>query len=112
MINGASWPSPQAVFANRNCKTPRIVSLIIVNQFSAQGNGALPIQAFAAFFIEGCQNVNNQGVTEFSAKCDKKDFSGGTGQVQIKGYFLNVLRTEGAVGQISEWGPKRIVLVD
>ncbi len=111
VINGASWPSPQAVFAKRDCTSPRVVSLIIVAEFTSAGNPPLPIEAFAGFFLEGCQIDNNKGL-QFSSRCDKNDFQGQIGQVQMKGFFLNILGREGGVGQITKWSPKRIVLVD
>jgi len=111
VINGATWPSPQAVFAKRDCKSPRTVSLLIVGEFSATGNPPMPIEAFASFFIERCRVENNQGI-QYSDTCDKTQFQGQIGQVQLEGYFLNILGTDGGVGQITKWSPKRIVLVE
>lgn len=111
VINGAPWPSSQAIFAKRDCKSPRTVSLLIVKQFAASGNPPMPIEAFASFFIERCKVENNQGI-QYSDTCNKDEIQGQIGQVQLEGYFLNILGTDGGVGQITKWSPKRIVLVE
>ncbi len=108
-VNGDTTPSPATLFSRRDCKSPRLVSLIILKQFSAQGNQALPIEAFASFFVKGCTNDDG---TQFSAKCRKSDFSGQIGQFRLKGFFVNILVTAGDVGQISKWSPKQVVLVE
>ncbi len=111
VINGAAWPSPEAVFAKRDCKSPRTVSLLIVKEFGTSGNPPMPIEAFASFFIERCKVENNRGI-QYSDTCDKDEIQGQIGQVQLEGYFLNILGTDGGVGQITKWSPKRIVLVE
>jgi hypothetical protein len=108
-VNGDTTPSPETVFAKRECTTPRLVSLIIIKNFSSQGNRALPIEAFAAFYIEGC---TNDAGTQFSAKCRKKDFSGQIGQFRLQGFFVNILVSGGDTGQINKWSPKSVVLKD
>jgi hypothetical protein len=108
-VNGDTTPSPDTVFSKRDCVSPRLVSLIIIKQFSTTGNPALPIEAFAGFFITGCTSDDG---TQFSAGCRKSDFSGAIGQVRLKGFFVNILVTSGDVGHISKWSPKQVVLVE
>ncbi len=108
-VNGDTTPSPDTLFSARDCKSPRLVSLIILKQFSQQGNDAMPIEAFAGFYVEGCTNEDG---TQFSAKCKKSDFTGQIGQFQLKGFFVDILSKSGNVGQISKWSPKQVVLVE
>ncbi|HXG35471.1 MAG TPA: hypothetical protein VNL15_00715, partial [Dehalococcoidia bacterium] len=112
-IDGDPTPSPGTTFALNDCWSPRLVDLIIVQQFSAQGNPPLPIWAFASFYIKGCEVVDQNGNTQYSAKCDPKDFQGQIGQTRLRGFFVNLLADEyGAVGPINAWTPKRVVLVE
>ena len=111
-VNGDTTPSPDTLFAERDCTSPRLVSLIIIRQFSSSANPPLPIEAFAGFFVEGCEIENNQGVTQFDAKCRKTAFQGQIGQFRLKGFFVNILVTSGDVGGISKWSPKQVVLVE
>ena len=108
-VNGDSTPSPDTVFAERDCLSPRLVSLIILKQFVSQGNPPQPIEAFAGFFITACTNADG---TQVSVKCRKSDFSGAIGQTRLRGFFVNILVTSGDVGGISKWSPKRVVLVE
>ncbi len=110
--NGDDPPSPDTLFTRHDCVSPRLVSLVIVKQFSPQGNPEMPIEAFAAFFIKGCEVVNNQGVTEYSPRCDPRDFSGQIGQFRLRGFFVNMMVTVGSVGHISKWSPKRVILTE
>lgn len=103
-VDGDPSPSPDTLFARRDCVSPRLVSLIIIQQFDVQGNAPSPIEAFASFFIKGCQNSSG-----FSATCQ---LPGGQGQVALVGFFVNILETQGGVGQISKWSPKRIILTE
>jgi hypothetical protein len=89
--------------------SPRLVSLIIIKQFSTTGNPALPIEAFAGFYITGCTNDDG---TQVSEKCRKSDFQGAIGHMRLKGFFVNILTTSGDVGHISKWSPKQVVLVE
>lgn len=105
-VNGDPSPSPDTLFARRACDTPRLVSLLIIEQFDDQGNAPSPIVAFASYFIKGCENDDG---TQFSSTCD---LSGGQGQIRLRGHFVNILEAVGAVGQISKWSPKRILLTE
>ena len=102
--SGDATPSPGTVFAERACESPRLVSLLIVEQFGQQGNPPMPILAFASFFISGCQNEDG-----FSRTCD---LPGGQGQVRLVGFFINILDTRGTVGEINQWSPKRVILTE
>jgi Putative Flp pilus-assembly TadE/G-like len=108
-VNGDPTPDPDTIFSERDCVSPRLVSLVIVDQFGVQGNPPMPIEAFAGFFIKGC--VSDDG-SQFSEKCKKSDFQGGIGQTRIQGFFVNILVTAGDVGHISKWSPKQVVLVE
>lgn len=102
-------PSMSALFSRRDCTSPRLVSLIIVDHFTQQGNQPLPIQAFASFFIKECTDDTE---TISSPKCLASDFPGGIGQIRLRGHFVNILDTSGKAGVIDKWSPKRIALVE
>ena len=104
--NGDPTPSPDTLFARRACSSPRLVSLIIMEQFDEQGNAPSPIIAFASFFISGCESGDG---TQYDRRCD---ISGGQGQVRLNGYFVNLLDVDGQAGQINVWSPKRIILTE
>ncbi|HET8943771.1 MAG TPA: hypothetical protein VFO59_03240 [Dehalococcoidia bacterium] len=108
-LNGDSSPSPDTVFSERDCVSPRLVSLIILKQFIASGNPPQPIEALAGFFITGCTDATG---TIRSPKCHKSDFPGAVGQTRLRGFFVNILVTTGDVGHISKWNPKQVVLVE
>lgn len=101
-------PGPTVTFADRGCQTPRRVDLIIVDQFDTNGVDHRPIQGFAAFFLEGCDKLDNQGnVTGFYPKCDMAGSN-----FQIRGFFMSILDTDGDIGDFDQFGTKVIRLVE
>jgi len=110
---GDPWPSATACFARRECDSPRLVQLIIINSYDDQGNDPSEIIAFANFFIEGCELVDDSVeppiVLEFSNTCD---IQGQQGQVRIRGLFVNILETNGPIGPRNNFGTAAIALVE
>lgn len=112
---GGPGPSPTTVYVSKDCDldeadkqiSPRLVSLIIVEQFTEQGNPPKPILAFAGFYIKQCESDDDP--PQVSEVCDFQAI-GNPGQVVVRGQFLNILVTNGTVGGISKWSPKRIIL--
>jgi len=101
-------PGTESAFYREICHSPRLITLIVVDNFDATGNSFMPIRAFAAFFVEACTIIDNNNVTTEYPKCDPPP---GTpiGQAMFTGRFVNILG-EGAVGAPTDWSPKRIVL--
>ena len=110
---GDPWPSATACFARRDCDSPRLVQLIIIDSYDDKGNNPSEIIAFANFFIEGCELVDDKVeppiVLEFSNTCDIK---GQQGQVRIRGLFVNILETSGPIGPRNNFGTPAIALVE
>lgn len=112
-IRGAPWPSTTAVFAHRDCVSPRLVQLIIIDAYDTQGNQPSEILAFANFFIAGCERVDDSvsppRVLEFSNTCE---LQGQQGQIRLRGLFVNILETNGPVGPRNNFGTPAIALVE
>jgi len=83
------------------CDSPRLVTLVIIDSYSSQGNPIMPIRAFATFFIEG--------VVADGVEYPKFDPHGTIGQFHFYGRFVNILG-EGDVGPVTDWSPKRVIL--
>lgn len=96
-------PETDSAFYKEICESPRLVVLIIIDNFDATGNELKAIRAFAAFVVEACYI---DGV-EYP-KCDPPP-GPPPGQAYLRGRFVNLLG-EGAVGWPTDWSPKRIVL--
>jgi len=110
---GDPWPSATAEFAPRDCDSPRLVHLIMIDSYDEQGNQPSEIIAFANFFIDGCELVDDSveppTVLEFSNICDIK---GHQGQVRIRGQFVYILDTNGPIGPRNNFGSAAIALVE
>jgi len=117
VASGGPGPSPTTVYSERDCdlaqadtqRSPRLVSLIIVEQFTAQGNPPKPILAFAGFYIKQCES--DDVPPRVSEVCDFQAI-GNPGQIIVRGRFINILVTNGTVGAINKWSPKRIILTE
>jgi len=109
-------PPGDAVFIRRDCTSPRLVSLVVVGRFSDQPSRPMPNLAFATFLIAGCE-VGDR----FDSRCsfdddhhddDDDDDDHHDDQFRLRGSFVDLMVTSGAVDQISKWSPKRIILVE
>jgi hypothetical protein len=94
-------PGTDKAFYDKICDSPRLILLIIVDNYDPQGNPLMPIRSFASFFVDACRV---DGV-EYP-KCDPQ---GQIGHLQLVGYFVNLVG-DGAAGWPTDWSPKRIVL--
>jgi len=100
-VNGDPSPSPTTTFARRDCKSPRLVDLVIVEQFDANGNEPRLIVAFASFYIDACEIDGT-----LFRDCD---VSGPIGQASLYGFFMNILNI-GTIGAYNGYGQKTISL--
>ncbi len=101
--------SAGAAHAARACESPRLVSLVVVQQFRRAGNLSMPVFGLAPFFITGCAS-DDADDSEQEAVCDGR--GSGSARVRLHGYFVNLLESEGAVGPIETWSPKRVILTE
>ena len=103
-VNGDPNPDPgTTTFAKRACDSPRLVSLVIIDQFQANGNDPAPILAFASFYIESC--IMPDG-TQYRT-CDIQ--GGQIGQAKLYGFFMNILEL-GTIGASNKYGQRAISL--
>ena len=62
---------PTATFVAANCETPRVLSIVIVDEFDGLGFDSVPIVGFAAFFLVACDVLDHDGnVIGINRKCD------------------------------------------
>ena len=109
-VNGDTTPSPDATFSARDCdpntdsiqRSPRLVDLVIIEQFDANGNQPRPILAFASFYIESCEVDGTQ-----YRDCDVG--GGRIGQASLYGFFMNILNV-GTIGAYNGYGQRTISL--
>jgi hypothetical protein len=101
-VNGDPTPSPNTTFARRDCTSPRLVDLVIIEQFDVHGNQPRPILAFASFYIYSCI-VNGVEYRD----CDVH--GGRIGQAALKGFFMNILSV-GTIGAFNGYGQRTIAL--
>ena len=99
---------PTATFAPAGCETPRVLSIVIVDEFDGTGFDSVPIRGFATFFLVACDVLDHDGnVIEISRKCD---FAGV--DFQIRGFFMSYLLLEGEIGAFDEFGTTVIRLAE
>lgn len=99
---------PTATFAPAACETPRVLSIVIVDEFDGTGFDSVPIVGFATFFLVACDVLDRDGnVIEISRKCD---FAGV--EFQIRGFFMRYLFLEGDIGAFDEFGTNVIRLAE
>jgi len=102
-------PSPDVVYTARDCTTPRIVDIVIVDSFDGQGMDDAPIRGFASFFVFGCSPVDKK-TGELGPIDPKCDLSGG--DFAIVGRFMNVLKLDGTGGALDPFGTRIIFLAE
>jgi hypothetical protein len=101
-VDGDPSPSPDTTFARRDCTSPRLVDLIIIEQFDLNGNSPRPIIAFASFYIDACEVDGVQ-----FRDCDVT--GGNIGQASLYGFFMNILNI-GTIGAYNGFGQRTIAL--
>ncbi|MEX0749829.1 MAG: hypothetical protein WD359_03395, partial [Dehalococcoidia bacterium] len=102
-VNGDPTPGPETTFGRRDCTSPRLVNLVIIESFTDNGNGPAPILAFASFFIDACEIE-----AAFYVDCNPPN---GTplGHASLYGFFMNILNI-GTIGAFNGYGQKTIAL--
>lgn len=104
-VNGDPNPDPgTTTFARRDCTSPRLVDLIIVEQFDQNGNEPRRIIAFASFYIYAC-------IVDGVEFRDCNVGSGPIGQAALYGFFMNILQV-GSLGAVNDYGQRNITLTE
>jgi hypothetical protein len=102
-VNGDPNPAPgTTTFSRRDCRSPRLVDLVIIEQFDANGNAPRRIVAFASFYIQSC-------IVDGEEFRDCNVGGGQIGQAALHGFFMNILET-GAIGAVNDYGQRAISL--
>jgi hypothetical protein len=119
-------PGPGVVYFRRDCETPRLVNVVLVNQLSTDsddctadppGGGVqcLEIVGFAAFFLEGCEADRNDGTVVFSPVCyfgpGATHVPGANANFRIVGRFVNLVELGGMIGDFDEPGLRVVTMV-
>ena len=118
-------PGPDVFFEKRDCKAPRVVTLVLLDQYNAQGQGPYLIRGFAAFFIQGCYDEVTETEIEFNQRCvTKTAFKNGvlnptgepllndTGHIFLQGMFINYVDIGRRGGALTEFGRVSLFLVE
>ena len=118
--NGDPNAPADMVFLRRDCTSPRLLTLVVVDSFPEQPSQPMPVEAFATFLLAGCETEDR-----FEPRCedddddgkddgdnDRDDDDGDDGQFRLRGSFVDLYAPSGATIQISTWSPKRILLVE
>jgi len=119
---GAAWPAQptkDVTFVKRDCVAPRLVTLILVDDF-VTGNPPIPIRGFAGMFIEGCfEDLNDSSTFDagepFDGDCRTKKNGGplsNNGHIFINGTILNYVDMGGPGGQATQYGRLQLYLVE
>ena len=103
--DGGTGVSPDAVYQLRDCVSPRVVHLIVVDNFA---NSPPRIVAFAAFYILGCRMPAQDAEDVLPNSCS----TGAPGQLQLWGIFFNKVELGGDIGQFNPFGTRKIALVE
>ena len=110
-IDGDPPSPPHAVLLRRDCSSPRLVSLLVAGRFPGSSSRPMPIEGFATFLIAGCE-FGDRFDRNCSIDSDDDDDDEGRAELRLRGSFIDILATTGAVAEISKWSPKRIILVE
>jgi Putative Flp pilus-assembly TadE/G-like len=92
------------VYQARDCNTtqngaqvsPRLVSVIVIDEAPAPSDRGYPIHAFAGFFIAGCGTELSPSPTVIDPNCDQ---GGGGGHTVVYGIFVNLIVENSGTGQ-------------
>jgi hypothetical protein len=115
-------PGPDVYFEQRDCKSPRVVTLILMDQFGENGQGPYLIRGFASFFIESCYELEDDGTKVFNQRCVTKNAKvanpsgepllNDTGHIYLQGMFINYVDIGRRGGALTEFGRVSLFLVD
>lgn len=92
--------------------SPRVVNIVILDEFDGTGMDTRPIRGFAGFFIYQCEELDKDGniVLPVYPKCDPPPGAGAN--FQIRGTFIQYVQLGGEAGPPDPFGTSVIVLVE
>ena len=117
-------PGPDVFFKKRDCTSPRVVTIVLLDQFEEKGQGPYLIRGFASFFIQGCYDYDDKTDTlvAFNQRCVTKNASvpnptgepelNDTGHIFLQGMFINYVEIGRRGGALTEFGRVSLFLVE
>jgi len=117
-------PGPDVFFEKRDCKAPRVVTLVLMDEFGERGQGPYLIRGFAAFFIRGCYDYDDRTATliAFNQRCVTRNASvpnptgepllNDTGHIFLEGMFINYVDIGRRGGALTKYGRVSMFLVE
>lgn len=125
-------PGPSVFFEKRDCAAPRLVTLILIDQFAALGQGPYLIKGFAGFFITGCRDDGADGISGtaddvFNSRCvtgnckinrvtcpnpKNEPTLQDTGHLKLEGMFINYIDVGKRGGALTKFGRVQLFLVE
>jgi hypothetical protein len=113
-LDGDPDPTPSAdvTYARRDCTSPRLVTIVIIDEFSSSsGFDTAIMRGFAGFWIYQCEELDGDGnIIDERVKCDMQGPAGSS--FQIRGVFVNIQEPEGNVRPLDPFGTRRVVLIE
>ena len=117
-------PGPEVFFEKRDCTSPRVETIILLDQFGQRGQGPYLIRGFAAFFIQGCYDFDDSTSTliAFNQRCVTRNANvpnttgepllNDTGHIFLQGMFINYVDIGRRGGALTKFGLVSLFLVE
>jgi hypothetical protein len=117
-------PGPDVFFKKRDCTSPRVVTIVLLDQFEEKGQGPYLIRGFASFFIQGCYHFDDKTdtIVAFNQRCVTKNATvpnptgepelNDTGHIFLQGMFINYVDIGRRGGALTEFGRVSLFLVE
>jgi len=113
-------PTHEDVFKSNGCWTPRAVDIVMIDEFGGPGASTpVRILGFASFFILQCEEIDPTTIDPVTGepvilnvypKCDVP--GGAAADMQIRGRFMQVLKSEGMGGALDPFGTRIVFLTE
>jgi len=112
-------PGPKVTFEKRDCEAPRLVTLILIDEYDPTGNPQYPIRGFAGFILEGCRDEDDVFNPWCLTKNEEKDYGSdrgpylsNTGHIYMEGTFINYVDIGGPGGPATPYGRMQLYMVE
>jgi hypothetical protein len=111
-------PGPHVTYVKRDCTAPRLVTVILLDDYLDPGNPERPIRGFAGFFIEGCRDddgvFNPWCITENEEKYypGRGPYLSNSGHLWVVGMFINYVDIGGPGGPATPYGRMQLYMVE
>jgi TM2 domain-containing membrane protein YozV len=104
-------PGPDEVFSERDCVTPRAITIVVLQDAPDGPSDYQAIVGFSAFFVIRCESIDEQqGVITPYEDCVIPNNEASS--ARLYGKFMRVLELEGDIGDFDEFGTNVIRLAE